>query len=100
MIKEERRIAEVMIGEFLDEYLFEAMPSWPKREFQNRSYERWAAKEILRRIVECPEDSVVNTIQKFIEDLYVFEEDSDDWSSVRIFRVARETAEDILKLFL
>ena len=100
MIEEEKAIAEVVIHEFLDECLFEPGRNWPTREFENRSYERWAAKEILRRLNESPSTGVINAIQKFIEDLYIFEEDSDDWTSVRIFRLARETAEDILKLFL
>ena len=100
MVEEEKRIAELVIREFLDEYLFEPERNWPKREFENRSYERWAAKEILRRLNESRSMGVINTIQKFIEDLYIFEEDSDDWTSVRIFRLAREIAEDILKLFL
>ena len=100
MIEEERRIAEILIKEFRDEYLFPPKRTWPKREFYRRSYERWAANEILRRIKEKPNTSPVNIIQGFMEELDVFDDISDNWTSARIFRTAREIASDILKLFL
>lgn len=100
MIEEENRIAELLIGELLEDYLFEPQRGWPKREFENRSYERWAALDILRRIEEEPYVGPINIIQGFIEDMDDFEELSDEWKTVRIFRIAKETATDILKLLL
>ena len=100
MIEEERDIARAAIEDFIEEYLFEGKKSWPAREFQNRSYERGAAFDILRRIDENPNTSPINIIQGFIEEMERFEEMSDTWPMVRICRIARETSEDILKLLL
>ena len=100
MIEEDTRIAEILIKEFRDEYLFPPQRTWPKNEFELRTYSRWAANEILRRLKEKPNVGVINIIQGFIEELYCFENLTDSWTKIRIFRVARETATDILKLFL
>lgn len=100
MIEEERDIARAVIEDFIEEYLFDGWRTWPTREFQNRSYERWAAFDILRRIDENPNTSPINIIQGFIEEMDRFEEMSDTWPMVRICRIARETSEDILKLLL
>lgn len=100
MIMEEKRIAEILIKEFRDQYLFEPSFTWPKCEFENRTYSRWAVNEILRRLDEHPEIGVINIIQGFMEELDSMEERTDMWSRVRIFRIAKEIATDILKLFL
>lgn len=100
MIEEENRIAEILIKEFRDEYLFAPKITWPESEFELRSYSRWAADEILRRLKEKPKVGAINIIQGFMEELDYCSELTDKWSVVRIFRIARETAEDILKLFL
>lgn len=100
MIEEEARIAEILINEFKEQYLFPPSRTWPKAEFYNRSYERWAADEILKRIKKHPNVGPINIIQGFMEELDYFMDLTDSWASYRIFRVAREISEDILKLFL
>lgn len=100
MIMEEKRIAEILIKEYLKQYLFEPSLTWPKCEFEERTYSRWAINEILRRLDEHPDIGVINIIQGFIEELDSMEERTDRWSRVRIFRIAKEIATDILKLFL
>lgn len=100
MIEEEARIAEILIKEFKERYLFPPSKTWPKAEFYKRSYERWAADEILKRIKERPNVGPINVIQGFMEELDYFMDLTDHWASYRIFIVAREISEDILKLFL
>lgn len=100
MISEEKRIAEITIKEYRDQYLFMPKMNWPKCEFDLRTYSRWAADEILNRLNEKPSVGVINIIQGFMEELDHCMDLSDNWTVVRIFRIAREAAEDILKLFL
>lgn len=100
MLEAETRIAEILINEYLEQYLFEPQISWPKCEFDVRSYSRWAAKEILRRLKERPETGVINIIQGFMDELDYYTDLSEHWTSAKIFRIARETSEDLLKLFL
>lgn len=100
MIEEDTRIAEILIKEFKEEYLFPPRRNWPKNEFYKRSYERWTADEIQRRLKENPNVGVINVIQRFLEELYHFDDITDSWTTSRIFRTAIETSRDILKLFL
>jgi len=41
-----------VISNYLDTHLSEQEKSWRTKEFKNRSYARWAATEILEKIIE------------------------------------------------
>lgn len=100
MCQEEIAIAKVMVSEFIDTFLFPPCNNWPKCEFEERAYSRWAAMEILNRLDTRKNMSAINIIQEFTEEMLDYERETDKWEKVRIFRTAREIAEDIASLFL
>lgn len=105
-------IAIMTIQEYIDEYLFEPQSNWPKYEFCSRCYERWTANELLKRIADesalLPEHitgmkkrSPFNIINDFIQEMdECFEVSDSNQDCQLIFSTARETAIDIILLFL
>lgn len=100
-----------VIQKYIDECLFEPRLKWPKYYFTERSYSRWAAYEIQERIIEealrLPPHitgreprSLVDIIKAFISEMDDLSETSDNKRFQLIFLIARDTAEDILCLFL
>lgn len=100
-----------VIREYIEKCLFEPNFNWPKYEFDLRSYSRWAANEILERVIEetlrpppnisgYETKSPINIIKEFIEEMDDFYEVSDSKRIQYICSIAREAAKDILYLFL
>ena len=58
--------AVTKILRYLEEYLFEPMKDWPKEEFERRSYERWAAYEIMESLMDHPFTTADMVIDEFI----------------------------------
>lgn len=58
--------AVIKILRYLEEYLFEPMKDWPKEEFERRSYERWAAYEIVESLMDNPFTTADMVIDEFI----------------------------------
>lgn len=44
------------IQEYFNDNLFEPNRNWPKEEFDRKACERWAAKEIMKKISESDDD--------------------------------------------
>lgn len=89
----------MIIHNYIDENLFIPAWNWSSYEFRRRSYERWAANEIIKRITETPE------VEPFFIILY-FRHQMDTLSDIRensgaefIFITARDTADEIISLF-
>ena len=79
--------------------LFEPGRNWPKYEFNKRSYERWAAKEILKRIQQHPEIPAINLVEEYVlmtDEFSGIEHDGRNDSF--IFSVAHDVATDILDI--
>lgn len=93
-------LAVSVIQEYIDEYLFEPRSNWCKYEFNVRSYSRWAANEIIERIRNDSERSPVNIISEFIREVDLCCEKTPTNQAQLIFEVAKETATDIVLLFL
>ena len=93
-------LAVSVIQEYIDKYLFEPRSNWPKYEFNVRSYSRWAANEIIERIQNDSDRSPVNIISEFIREVDLCSEKTPTNQSQLIFAVAKETAIDIILLFL
>lgn len=101
---------------YIDEHLFEPRSNWPKDFFRGRSYSRWAAYELQGRIIEeslrlpphltitCREQKTpIEIIVEFISEMDYFLEMSEMNGNRRsqfIFSVAKETAKEIIDLFL
>lgn len=94
-------MAVEFIQEYIDQWLFEPNYRWPRLEFNRRSYERWAAYEILNRIrAETAGRKVVDIIEEFRLEMDAYTEVNYDRDRAFIFEVARDTAEEIGSLFV
>jgi len=72
--------------------------NWPLCYFNQRSYSRWAANEILELVMDNPFSTPIDIIEEFIIKMDYFS--CIDLSTSLIFSIAKDTAEDILYLFL
>lgn len=62
----------ITIFRYLEECLFEPMKDWPKEEFERRSYERWAAYEIVELLMDNPFTTADMVIDEFILKMIYF----------------------------
>ena len=103
--------AILAIQKYVDECLPTPLLCWPKDEFDRRSYSRWIVDEILERIIEeasrppqfiTGRESItpIDIIGELILELNYYEDISEDKRTRLIFSVAKETASDIILLFL
>lgn len=92
----EKEILKIIAYE--NECLFEPKNSWPEYLFLKRSYERWAADEIIFQIMECPRVSAGVVIEEFISKMECFLCMTNNSSAHFIFTVAQNTAEEILSI--
>lgn len=94
------------ICQYIDDYLFEPSNNWPKDEFKKRSYSRWAANEILIRlviedlkppahIVGQNRSSASEILTDFILEMGDFSRNTDNDDLYTMFTIAKQTAIDI-----
>ena len=104
-------VAVSIIQEYIDDNLFEPNANWPEYEFKNRCYERWAAEELITRITDesliLPDHvsgkrqkSPFRVIEKFIDEMDYHATRTDNQHHRFIFSIARDTAIDIIILFV
>lgn len=104
-------VAVSIIQEYIDECLFEPAANWPEEEFNTRSYERWTGNELLERIIreaELPPEFIFThqqrtpykIIEEFIDETAYLARTTDDRARHFMFSVARDTAIDIILLFV
>ena len=93
-------IAIQVIREYIDEYLFEPRNNWPSDIFEERAYARWAAFELINRIMDNPKEEPEKVIAKFLFDAIRLSNRTVNSEKARIFRIARDVAEEIIGLFL
>lgn len=86
----------------IEEYmvdLFEPGRNWPKYEFRKRSYERWAAEEILSDIQHHSNMPPVLVVEEFVRRTDEFSNiEHDERNDSFIFSVAHDVATDILDI--
>lgn len=103
--------AITIIQDFMDARLFAPKKDWPRYEFVTRSHERWAADELIRRISEesmrLPEfisgreaRTPVEIIGGFVKEMDYYSQKSTNKDTQHMFSVARDTATEIIYLFL
>lgn len=85
---------------YLDECLFEPRITWPKDEFNRRSYSRWAAGELLEIILDNPFKDSKDIIEGFIIQMLYFSYLANNEKASGIFIVAMDVAEDILMMLV
>lgn len=92
---------EIMIVlRYIEEYLFEPEKTWPEAIFEERTYSRWAAYEIVHRLTDYPFDPPDEIVEAFILELLKYSYISKNQEASKMFSIAKDTAEDILCLFL
>ena len=106
----ETNIAVSVIQDYINTYLFEPRKNWPEEEFAIRSYSRWAANDILERIINrsmilpnhitgLESKTLFGIIQDFIDEADYCSEMYDK-QSCNMFSIAKDVAMDIALLFL
>lgn len=93
-------IAIQVIMDYVEENLFEPQNNWPKDIFEERAYSRWAAFELINRIIDHPKDPPDIVIENFIFEMIRFSHETENREKCRVFTIASEVAEDIIYLFL
>lgn len=83
------------ISQYIENDLFEPGPNWPHHLFEERSYSRWAAFEILHRLMDYPFDQADVIIDGFIFEMSMFAH-GDNTNGRHIFSIAEKVARDIL----
>lgn len=89
-----------IIKEYVDRHLFSPSFSWPKDEFEKRSYSQWAAYEIINRIMDKPFEMPICIIESFICEMAMYACYGEDEHRSLIFQTAVETVEELILLFV
>ena len=84
---------------YIDEYYVEPPLFWHKELFEEMSYSRWAAFEILRLIMDNPFEPPDEVVEKFLLKVALYAQVAKEPIQQRIFSIAEDTAEDILAMF-
>lgn len=81
------------VGMYYAKYVPEAKAGWPDYYLRRTAYSAWAIEEILDRL-ERSTDEPVQTVKRFMEEMYEFYGMNDGPRSV-VFSYAYETAEEL-----
>lgn len=92
--------AVLAIINYMEECLFEPKRNWPEYWFNQKSYSRWAANEILERVMDHPMMPPIMVIEEFMITMDLYSCMAEDTRVSIIFSIAKDTAEDIMSLFL
>lgn len=86
------------ILQYANTYLFSPMKSWPRLYFEERSYARWAVNEIIKNILDHPFYPADEIVYDFVLTMELFSKQTEGSEICFRFSVAKEIAEDILKI--
>ena len=92
------REAIIVLQEYLADHEKPGRYSWRKDYFEQRSYSRWATKELIRRVQIKKKTPPIMVIEDFIQEMDNYS--CKKPSSSFMFSVAKDTAEDIYDIFL
>lgn len=93
-------VAIDIVLNYINRELFEPDHRWPEDIFERRTYSRWAAYEVLERIMDHPYDDPSIVIEKFWLEIGVILNGEHDLKKHRMFSIAKQTIEDIGRLFV
>lgn len=89
----------MIIHNYVDKNLFAPAWEWPEHEFRRRSYGRWAANELKKRIIEMPEVDPFLVVLYFRYQMDALSHVREDSEAEFMFITARNTADEIISLF-
>ena len=93
------QLAIQTVQKYIENHLFEPEKTWPNDIFERRVYSRWAALEILQRLMDNPFDFPDVVIEGFYLEMDVRACMETDERRHKLFAIGRDTAQDILCLF-
>lgn len=93
-------IAVSVIQEYIYEHFFCPVSTWDECEFRKRCYQRWAAYEIMHRIMDHPFDPPLRTLEEFVIECSMYATCGENTNRNFIFICAVETAEELSLLFV
>ena len=91
--------AVLSLEAYENEHYFEPHLSWPKREFERRSIERWVTEEIINLIRMNPDTEPDILAEEFLFDLLKCMNETDNADRENQFRIATNVAENIIDYF-
>lgn len=89
----------MIIHNYIDKNLFAPKGNWTEYEFRKRSYKRWAANEIINRVIKMPEVNPFVILLHFRYQMDILSRIREDSDAEFIFILARDTADEIILLF-
>jgi hypothetical protein len=84
---------------YINEYFIEPDGRFPKRLFEEMSYARWAAFEIVELLMDRPYDSPDEVVGDFLLRMALYSQTANTPEKKRIFSIGENVAEEILSLF-
>ena len=84
---------------YIHDYYPEPPFTWHAGLFEEMTYSRWAALEILNKIMDRPLDPPEDVVMDFLLRVALYSQVTGTPIQQRIFSIAEDTAEDILSFF-
>lgn len=84
---------------YMQDCLSTPAPNWSDRYFADFCYQRWAANEILERMLQRPFQEPIDIAEDFILEMMYYRNLARTLTAQRLFEAAIRTAEDVRKLF-
>ena len=84
---------------YIEDYYCQPPFVWHERLFEEMSYSRWAALEIVERLMDRPLDPPEVVVEDFLLRVMLYSQVAKTPTQQRIFSIAEDTAEDILQFF-
>ena len=84
---------------YIDEYYCPPPFVWHERLFEEMSYSRWAAFEIVERLMDRPLDPPEDVVEDFLLRVALYSQVAKTPAQQCMFSIAEDTAEDILQFF-
>lgn len=91
------RIAELVIQDYILD-LKEPRCNWKKSCFEQLSYSRWAANEVLKYVKKHRNRPTIDVLKEFIAKMDIYATFNEDTTIT--FLIAKDVASDILDIFL
>lgn len=93
-------LAAQLITRYISAMLKEPQDNIPRAYFERRVYSKWAADELLTQVMDNPYEDAFDVIELYILELECCIYAAGDSPNRRIFKIAKEVAEDILDYLL
>lgn len=93
-------LAAQLLIRYMDTMLKEPSTNLPRAYFEQRVYSKWAAGELLTRVMDNPYENPFDVIEFYILELECCVCTAGDGPNRRMFKIAKEVAEDILDYLL